>query len=404
MQYSEFQDLRLSRLGFGTMRLPLLPGGGEGDIDEARVAEMVRYAVEHGVNYFDTAYPYHASQAERVVGRVLKAYPRDSFYLATKFPGHQLAERYDPKAIFDEQLEKCGVEYFDFYLLHNVYEKSIYTYLDPRWGIIDYFLEQKRLGRIRHLGFSTHGSHETIERFLKLYGEQMEFCQIQLNYLDWTLQDAKGTYELLERYHIPVWVMEPVRGGKLAHLNPAAEAELKARRPEESAAAWALRWVQALPNVKMVLSGMSDLAQMKDNVATFSGGEPLNEEEMALLARIADAMHSDVPCTGCRYCCDGCPMGLDIPALLQRYNEARFSASMNLGISIEALPEDKRPSACVGCGQCAQVCPQGIDIPAAMKDFAEICAALPSWEEICRQRDEAARKSGGKDSSSSAGD
>ena len=143
---------------------------------------------------------------------------------------------------------------------------------------------------------------------------------------------------------------------------------------------------------------------MKDNVATFSGGEPLNEEEMALLARIADAMHSDVPCTGCRYCCDGCPMGLDIPALLQRYNEARFSASMNLGISIEALPEDKRPSACVGCGQCAQVCPQGIDIPAAMKDFAEICAALPSWEEICRQRDEAARKSGGKDSSSSAGD
>ena len=178
----------------------------------------------------------------------------------------------------------------------------------------------------------------------------------------------------------------------------------KKKSPEESAAAWALRWVQALPNVKMVLSGMSDLAQMKDNVATFSGGEPLNEEEMALLARIADAMHSDVPCTGCRYCCDGCPMGLDIPALLQRYNEARFSASMNLGISIEALPEDKRPSACVGCGQCAQVCPQGIDIPAAMKDFAEICAALPSWEEICRQRDEAARKSGGKDSSSSAGD
>ena len=381
MQYSEFQGLRLSRLGFGTMRLPLLPGGTDADIDEAQVAEMVRYAVEHGVNYFDTAYSYHASRSERVIGRVLKAYPRESFYLATKYPGHQLAARYDPKAIFEEQLEKCGVDYFDFYLLHNVYENSIHTYMDPQWGIIDYFVEQKKLGRIRHLGFST--------------GEHMEFCQIQLNYLDWTLQDAKGKYELLEKYNIPVWVMEPVRGGKLAQLPAELDRELREQRPEESDAAWALRWLQTLPNVKMVLSGMSNMAQMVDNVATFSGGEPLSEEEVALLARVADALHQGVPCTGCRYCCDGCPMGLDIPMLLKYYNDAKFQPSMNLGIAIEALPEDKRPSACVGCGQCAQVCPQGIDIPGAMQDFAEICAKLPSWAEISRQREEAARKSRG---------
>ena len=267
--------------------------------------------------------------------------------------------------------------------------------MDPQWGIIDYFVEQKKLGRIRHLGFSTHGRVETMDTFLRRYGEHMEFCQIQLNYLDWTLQDAKGKYELLEKYNIPVWVMEPVRGGKLAQLPAELDRELREQRPEESDAAWALRWLQTLSNVKMVLSGMSNMAQMVDNVATFSGGEPLSEEEVALLARVADALHQGVPCTGCRYCCDGCPMGLDIPMLLKYYNDAKFQPSMNLGIEIEALPEDKRPSACVGCGQCAQVCPQGIDIPGAMQDFAEICAKLPSWAEISRQREEAARKSRG---------
>ena len=393
MLYNDFQGLKLSRLGFGTMRLPLLPGGKESDIDEAQVAEMTRYAMEHGVNYFDTAYPYHGSQSECVIGRVLKSYPRESFFLATKFPGHQIAESYDCKGIFEEQLQKCGVEYFDFYLLHNVCENSLHTYLDPSWNIVEYFVEQKRLGRIRHLGFSTHGRIETIETFLNRYGEHMEFCQIQLNYLDWTLQDAKGKYDLLTQRGIPVWVMEPVRGGKLAQLPEAAGAELKAHRPNESEAAWAFRWLQALPNVKMILSGMSNLDQMKDNVATFETGEPLNAEETALLARIAESMHSGVPCTGCRYCCEGCPMGLDIPTLLKYYNEAKYAATLNLSMSIEAMPEDKRPSACVGCGQCAQVCPQGIDIPSAMRELTEILSKLPSWAEISRKRAEAAAAS-----------
>ena len=390
---NEFQGKQLSRLGFGTMRLPVK---ADGSIDEAQVTEMVAYAIGHGVNYFDTAYPYHGGQSERVIGRVLKSYPRESFYLATKYPGHQiLSGGYHPAEIFEEQLQKCGVDYFDFYLLHNVYEKSMETYLDPRWGIIDYFKEQKRLGRIRHLGFSSHAGVRSLKEFLDTCGDDMEFCQIQLNYLDWTLQDAKGKYDLLTARGIPVWVMEPVRGGRLAKLSDREEAKLKACRPDDSTASWGFRFLQGLSNVKMVLSGMSNMAQMVDNVATFSGGEPLSEEEVALLARVADALHQGVPCTGCRYCCDGCPMGLDIPMLLKYYNDAKFQPSMNLGIAIEALPEDKRPAACVGCGQCAQVCPQRIDIPGAMQDFAEICAKLPSWAEISRQREEAARKSRG---------
>ena len=189
MLYRDFQDQKLSLLGFGAMRLPQL---ADGTIDEEQVRQMTRLAIDHGVNYFDTAWPYHGGQSERVMGRVLKDYPRESFFLATKYPGHQIAEKYDPAEIFEKQLEKCGVEYFDFYLLHNVNENSIRTYLDPQWGILEYFREQKRLGRIRHLGFSTHGSVQMMEQFLDVCGADMEFCQIQLNYLDWTLQDAKG--------------------------------------------------------------------------------------------------------------------------------------------------------------------------------------------------------------------
>lgn len=254
MIYTDFHGEKLSLLGFGTMRLPLVPGGTPADIDEKTTADMVRYAMEHGVNYFDTAYPYHGGMSERVMGRVLKDYDRGSFYLATKYPGHQLSSHYDPAAIFEEQLEKCGVDYFDFYLLHNVYEKSIETYTDPRWDIIDYFLEQKKKGRIRHLGFSTHGGLELMERFLSQHGKDMEFCQIQLNYLDWTMQDAKAKCELLRRYNIPIWVMEPIRGGRLASLTPEDEARLRALHPEESVAAWAFRFLQGVEGVQMILS------------------------------------------------------------------------------------------------------------------------------------------------------
>ncbi len=388
MIYSSFQEERLSLLGFGTMRLPT---GADGKIDETQVRQMVAYAMEHGVNYFDTAYPYHGGESERVIGRVLSEYARGSYHLATKFPGHQISSSYDPAAVFEEQLRKCGVEYFDFYLLHNVYENSMQTYLDPKWGIIDYFKEQRRLGRIRHLGFSCHAQVQTLQAFLDACGEDMEFCQIQLNYLDWTLQDARAKYELLTQRGVPVWVMEPVRGGRLAKLSDAEEARLKALRPDESIPAWGFRFLQDLPNVRMVLSGMSNMAQMEDNIRTFSERRPLSESETAALLELAEGMKDSVPCTGCRYCCDGCPRGLDIPGLLAAYNEIRFAPTINVAMRVEALPEEKRPAACIGCGKCARICPQGIAIPQAMADFAGVLRTLPSWAEVCRQRDEAAR-------------
>ena len=373
MIYTDFHGEKLSLLGFGTMRLPLVPGGTSADIDEKTTADMVRYAMEHGVNYFDTAYPYHGGMSERVMGRVLKDYDRGSFYLATKYPGHQLSSHYDPAAIFEEQLEKSGVDYFDFYLLHNVYEKSIETYMDPRWGIIDYFLEQKKKGRIRHLGFSTHGGLELMERFLSQYGKDMEFCQIQLNYLDWTMQDAKAKCELLRRYNIPIWVMEPIRGGRLASLTPEDEARLRALHPEESVAAWAFRFLQGVPGVTMVLSGMSSLEQLRANLDTFETDRPLSEAEKAALLDVAAGMVREqvLPCTACRYCVDHCPRHLDIPGLLALYNEHTFTGGGFIApMAVEALPEEKRPAACIGCRSCEAVCPQQLKISEALADFA----------------------------------
>ncbi len=390
MIYKSFQDLRLSQLGFGTMRLPLLADGVT--IDENQVAEMTAYAIEHGINYFDTAYPYHQGNSERVIGRVLSKYPRESFYLATKFPAHQIASSYDPAGIFEEQLKKCGVEYFDFYLLHNVYEKSISTYMDPQWGILDYFLEQKRLGRIKHLGFSTHGGVKNIEEFLNYCGEHMEFCQIQLNYLDWTIQDARAKCALLNKWNIPIWVMEPVRGGKLANLPEADAATLRTLRPDESVAAWALRWLQDIEGVTMILSGMSSMEQMIDNVKTFEAANSLTAAEQDALRPIAARLANSVPCTACRYCCDGCPQGLDIPTLLAHYNDLRADPVFGVRIRVEAIPPEKRPEACIKCGKCSRSCPQNINIPEALADMARILDTLPSWEVICREREEAAKR------------
>jgi len=264
--------------------------------------------------------------------------------------------------------------------------------MDKQWGIIDYFLEQKRLGRIRHLGFSSHGGIGILERFLDITEGSMEFCQIQLNYLDWTLQQAKEKYELLTKRGIPVFVMEPVRGGKLAVLSEKDDEKLRSFRPQESAPGWAFRFLQGLPNVKMILSGMSDMGQMIQNVQTFEEERPLTEDETAALLEIAEGMKNSIPCTACRYCTDGCPMGLDIPMLIAAYNELRFQSSFNVSMRLEALPAQKQPSACISCGKCAKICPQSIDIPGAMKGLAQEIEKLPSWAEICRQRDEAAKK------------
>jgi len=388
MLYTDFKGKKLSMLGFGTMRLPT----AEGEIDEKQVEAMTEYAIRHGVNYFDTAVPYHEGLSEVVMGRVLNKYPRDTWYLADKFPGHQIAQSYDPKAVFEEQLEKCGVDYFDFYLLHNVYENSIQTYQDPKWGILDYFKEQKRLGRIKHLGFSCHGSVELLKEFLDWCGDDMEFCQIQLNWLDWTLQNAKAKAALLNERRIPIMVMEPLRGGRLCRLTEAETAPLKALRPEAAAAEWGLRFLQDIPGVAVILSGMSDRAQMEANIASFDQAAPLASQEREALFRLAETMKEAVPCTACRYCTAHCPMELNIPMLLAAYNEFKFNPGFMASMKLDALPENKRPAACIGCGACAKMCPQLIEIPQILHTFAERLAQLPTWAQICRQRDEAARK------------
>lgn len=388
-----FQNESLPLLGFGGMRLPQ---NEDGSIDEARAAEMVAFAMENGVNYFDTAYPYHGGESERVLGRALAAYPRESWLLASKYPGHQIfSEGHDPAAIFEEQLEKCGVDYFDYYLLHNVYEGSIDTYLDEELDIVGFFVEQKRLGRIRHLGFSTHAQTKCLERFLDAHGDAMEFCQIQLNYLDWTLQKGWEKCQLLKRRDIPVWVMEPLRGGKLAELPEADAARLAALRPEETPAAWSFRFLQDTDDVKVILSGMSNMDQLRENVRIFSERKPLSAHERAALLDIAEGMKDSIPCTACRYCCDACPQNLDIPFLLNTYNDIRFASSFTAGMSIEFLDEGKKPGACIGCGRCSRMCPQNIDIPEALADLEKRLESIPSWAAMCREREEAARKGRG---------
>jgi len=386
MLFNDYQGKQLSRLGFGAMRLP----EKDGTVDVDAVREMVAYAIAHGVNYFDTAWPYHGGQSERVMGEVLSGYPRDSYYLADKYPGHQIMADMDPARIFEEQLRRCKTEYFDFYLLHNVYEKSIETYLDPELGVLDYFREQKRLGRIKHLGFSTHGRLETMERFLDICGQDMEFCQIQLNYLDWTLQDAKAKYDMLTARGIPVWVMEPVRGGKLATFQ---DERLTALRPEASTASWGFRFLQGLDNVKVILSGMTTMEHVTDNVQTFTDDQPLCDNEIALLLEIAEGMKNAIPCTGCRYCCDGCPMGLDIPAMMSICSDIRFAPVVNSVMMLQFAPDNKKPSACIACGKCTKICPQGIDIPAVMKELTQRLESIPQWAEICRQREAAQTRS-----------
>ncbi len=367
MIYTKFKDKEISLMGFGAMRLPV---NEDNAIDEHQVKEMVKYAMDNGINYFDTAWPYHAGESELVLGRALKEYPRDSFYLANKFPGHQIADVYDPKYIFELQLEKCQVEYFDFYLYHNVYEKSLETYVDPQWNIIEYFKEQKKLGKIKHLGLSTHAQAENLEEILDAFGGCIEFCQIQLNYLDWTLQKAKDKLEILEKRGIPAIVMEPLRGGKLV----------------ASGVDKALRFFQNVPNLITVLNGVSNMEQLKENVEIFRNENPLNEEEFADLMEVAEGMKDSIPCTACRYCTDGCPVGLDIPMLLGVYNDIRYQATTTSILTVEGLPEDKKMTACIKCGKCSQVCPQNIDIPAELANFAEAYDKIPKWADISAAR------------------
>ncbi len=373
MLYSDFKGKKLSALGFGCMRLPTV-GGDDALIDVESAREMVKYAMQNGVNYFDTAWGYHSGNSETVMGEILKDYPRESFYLASKFPGYDLSNMNKVEVIFEKQLEKCRVDYFDFYLFHNVCEMNIDGYLDSENHIYDYLTEQKKNGRIRHLGFSSHGNLDTMKRFLEAYGKDMEFCQLQINWLDWTFQNAKEKVQLVASYGIPVWVMEPLRGGSLVNLEDFYLEKLKQLRPEITQAQWAFRFLQTIPEVKVTLSGMSNLEQLKENIATYEKDGPLSEAELSVLFDIAQskAAQKVLPCTACRYCTSHCPMELNIPWLIELYNEHNYSGGGFIApMALSALPEDKLPSACLGCRACEAVCPQNIKISEALADFAD---------------------------------
>lgn len=376
MQYFDFKGLQLSALGFGCMRLPVI-NGQEGVVDEATTADMVSYAFENGINYFDTAWGYHDGTSETVMGKILSQYPRDSFYLATKFPGYDPTNFGKHEEIFTKQLEKCQVDYFDFYLMHNVCELNIAQYLDnDKFGTLDYFKRMREEGKIKHLGFSVHGNFNTFKSFMDAYGQDMEFCQIQLNYMDWEFQDAKAKVEYCRERGLAILVMEPLRGGNLITLTNEEMATLEALRPDKSAVDWALRWVAEVDGVMTILSGMSTPEQLRENIAIFNEDDHLSEEAREALQAIGKTKASakGVPCTACHYCTSHCPIELDIPWLLSLYNEhiSRDSFAFIAPMALASLPEEKWPAACIACGSCVKVCPQQIKIPEALDTFATI--------------------------------
>lgn len=374
MIYRDFQDIKISGLGLGMMRLPVV-NNDDAVIDEKAAAEMIEYAYKNGVNYFDTAWGYHSGNSELVAGKCLSKFPRESYYLASKFPGYDNSNMPKVKEIFEEQLKKCQTPYFDFYLFHNVYEGNIDDYLDPQFGILEYLLEQKKNGRIRHLGFSAHGSCDVIKRFLDAYGEHMEFCQLQINYMDWHFQDAKEKAELIQAAGIPIWVMEPLRGGKLASASDSVKEELAKMRPDESVPAWAFRFLQAIEGVTVVLSGMSNMEQLKDNIAVWQEDKPLTKSEFDRIVAISDeeTRKGGLPCTACHYCTSHCPQGLPIPELISLYNEHKITGGGFIApMAVGSMAEEKRPKNCIGCRACEQVCPQQIKISEMMSNFTEM--------------------------------
>ncbi|MCL2367964.1 MAG: aldo/keto reductase [Oscillospiraceae bacterium] len=370
MRYTNFHGESLSLLGLGVMRMPQEGEGWGMPIIHDAAEAVLDACVAAGINYFDTGYIYHGGESEAFLGKALAKYPRDSFYVADKY---NLGANPDYRGQFEEQLERLQMERIDFYLLHGISDDAVDDYLGN--GCIEYFLEQKQLGRIKYLGFSFHGTPPVMTRTLAHC--PWDFAMIQLNYYDWFHGDAKNLYEQLRAKEIPVMVMEPVHGGLLASLPPAGETMLREVEPEQSIASWALRFAQGLPGVAVVLSGMSNLEQVRDNVATTVAAKPLTVEDEDLLLAAGTCLKESISaaCTACRYCLPDCPQGLDIPLLLGAYNEYKENGPWRL-FRLNALPVEKRPGACTACGVCVGHCPQNLEIPAYLGDMAKAMEGL----------------------------
>ena len=359
--------IETSLLGYGCMRFPTT---AEGKIDREAAEKLLDKAYEQGVNYFDTAYPYHNGESEAFVGSVLKKYDRSSFYLATKLPLWGVQKLEDVDRIFSEQLERLQMDYVDFYLMHAV-RKSTWDKM-VELGVVKRLEELKAEGKIRYLGFSFHDSYEVFEEVLRY--RDWDFCQIQLNYMDTEIQAGMKGYALTEELNIPLVIMEPVKGGSLAAFAEDITSKFRALDPAASTASFALRWVASLPNVKVVLSGMSNQEQVEDNLTTFSEFKPLNEQELNTIQEIVNLINSRVKsgCTGCGYCLP-CPAGVAIPTnfrvwntyhMYQNYNQVQWSWEKELG-------EEKQAKNCIKCGKCEQACPQKLSIRADLEKVQE---------------------------------
>lgn len=372
MRYKNFKDLKISALGFGTMRLPK---NADGKIDYTEGKKMVAEAFKGGINYFDTAYKYHEGEAENFCGAALSEYPRDSFFLADKLPTWLCKTEQDAEAIMKDQLEKCKTEYFDFYLLHNVDEETW-----PNIEALDlvHFMEKvKAAGLARHIGLSVHCGPELLEEIFSKYSDILEFVQIQLNYMDWEYINAKALYEIARKYNKPIIVMEPLRGGMLAELPGSAARDILAKATEEagqapcSNASYGLRFVNQLDGVLCTLSGMSAIEQMSENIEIFSG-PLLTETELKAIPAAADKLRSDimVPCTGCNYCYE-CPSEIKIPEIFKLYNDTAARNFIFLWDSLEELYGNLGPNAnnCIGCGNCEAHCPQKINIITKLREI-----------------------------------
>ncbi len=359
----------ISRLGYGGMRFP--KNGDEVDVDAA--VQLLRKAYEMGINYFDTAMVYHKGESEKIFGKAFEPYPRDSYLIADKMSIWLCSDEEDMKARFYNQLKTLKTEYIDFYLVHSLNRNHYKKVKDLH--CVEFLQQMKQEGKIKHLGFSFHDTYQVFTQILNDY--TWDFVQIQLNYLDWHNQGAEQLYRELERRNLPVMVMEPVRGGYLATIDSERAKPFLELEPQRSIASWAIRWVESLPQVAVVLSGMSDLQQLEDNVATMTHFEPMNEQELAAIDRVVEEIRkvNEIPCTGCRYCMD-CPMGVDIPEIFSIYSQYKIFGKEKAFVQDyeEVVEHGNGAEHCVRCMACTTKCPQMIAIPDKLEMIAKLYA------------------------------
>lgn len=359
----------ISRLGYGGMRFP--KNGDEVDMDAA--VQLLRKAYEMGINYFDTAMVYHKGESEKIFGKAFEPYPRDSYLIADKMSIWLCSDEEDMKARFYNQLKTLKTDYIDFYLVHSLNRNHYKKVKDLH--CVEFLRQMKQEGKIKHLGFSFHDTYQVFTQILNDY--TWDFVQIQLNYLDWHNQGAEQLYRELERRNLPVMVMEPVRGGYLATIDSERAKPFLELEPQRSIASWAIRWVESLPQVAVVLSGMSDLQQLEDNVATMTHFEPMNEQELAAIDRVVEEIRkvNEIPCTGCRYCMD-CPMGVDIPEIFSIYSQYKIFGKEKAFVQDyeEVVEHGNGAEHCVRCMACTTKCPQMIAIPDKLEMIAKLYA------------------------------